>query len=74
VDLELRFWITDESIERQITLDYAEKVKKALDAAGIQIPFPHLQVFLEETPALKRLAMLRPEALGGIGMDIKVGN
>lgn len=53
VDLELRFWITDESIERIIVLQYIEKAKKALDAAGIQIPYPHMQLFLEETPALK---------------------
>ena len=55
VDLELRFWITDESIEKLIALQYIEKAKKALDAAGIQIPYPHLQVFLEETPALRAL-------------------
>lgn len=55
VDLELRFWIADESIERLIVPQYIEKAKKALDAAGIQIPFPHMQLFLEETSALKAL-------------------
>jgi small conductance mechanosensitive channel len=61
VDLELRFWITDESIERRIGLEYIERMKKALDAAGIQIPFPHMQLFLEETPALAKLAS-QPQA------------
>jgi small conductance mechanosensitive channel len=56
VDLELRFWITDESIERRIGLEYIEKMKKALDAAGIQIPYPHMQLFLEETAALAQFA------------------
>ena len=33
-----------------------EKAKKALDSAGIEIPFPHMQVLLEETPAVERLS------------------
>jgi len=36
--------------------EYMERVKKALDEAGIQIPFPHLQVFMEDTPAVGVLA------------------
>jgi small conductance mechanosensitive channel len=55
VNLVLRFWISDESIERRIGYDYTEKAKKALDAANIEIPFPHLQLFLEQTPALSNL-------------------
>ncbi|WP_428938787.1 mechanosensitive ion channel family protein [Fontivita pretiosa] len=56
VDLLLRFWIADESIERRIGYEYIERAKKALDAAGIEIPFPHLQLFIEQTPALAALA------------------
>ena len=56
VDLLLRFWIVDESIERSIVFEYIEKCKKALDAAGISIPFPHMQLLLEETPAVHQLA------------------
>lgn len=55
VNLVLRFWISDESIERRIGYEYTEKAKKALDAANIDIPFPHLQLFLEQTPALSNL-------------------
>lgn len=55
VNLVLRFWISDESIERRITYEYNETAKKALDAAGIEIPFPHVQLMLEQTPALKAL-------------------
>ena len=56
VDLLLRFWITDEGVEKLIVFEYMEKCKKALDAAGISIPFPHMQVFVEETAAIAKLA------------------
>ncbi len=56
VNLLLRFWIRDESIERVIGYEYLEKAKKALDAAGIEMPFPHLQLFVESTPAIVALA------------------
>lgn len=56
VNLLLRFWIKDESIERRIGYEYLEKAKKALDAAGIEIPFPHVQLFVENTPAVAALA------------------
>lgn len=55
VDLVLRFWINDPSLERLIVPEYLEKCKKAFDAAGIVIPYPHMQLFLEETPAVDRL-------------------
>lgn len=56
VNLILRFWIRDESQEPSIVAEYLEKAKKALDAAGIEIPFPHMQLFLEGTPAVSELA------------------
>lgn len=65
VNLMLRFWIEDESIEFLIRFEYIEKAKKALDAAGIQIPFPHMQLFLEQTPATDSLA--RPHAPAPVG-------
>jgi len=55
VNLLLRFWIRDESIERKIFHEYLEKAKNALDAAGIEIPFPHMQVLVEDTPAIQSL-------------------
>ena len=56
VNLLLRFWIRDEAIERRIRYEYLEKVKNALDAAKIEIPFPHMQMFVENTPAVAALA------------------
>jgi small conductance mechanosensitive channel len=56
VNLVLRLWVLDESIEMALQCEYLEKAKKALDAAGIQIPFPHMQIFLEQTEAVRMLA------------------
>ncbi|MFP3998250.1 MAG: hypothetical protein ACLFUN_00270 [Desulfobacterales bacterium] len=36
--------------------EYIEKVKTAFDSAGIEIPYPHMQLFVEETEAVKMLA------------------
>lgn len=47
VNLELRVWIDDPAIERPVGARVVEVSKAALDAAGIEIPFPHLQLFLE---------------------------
>lgn len=44
VDLEFRFWIKDEQYENAMRNEYTEKVKLALDEAGIAIPFPHVQL------------------------------
>lgn len=56
VNLMLRVWLADESLERRIMYEYLEKAKKAFDAAKIEIPFPHLQLFVESTPAMKSLS------------------
>jgi small conductance mechanosensitive channel len=55
VNLLLRFWIADESLERRIGYEYLEKMKDALDAAGIDIPYPHMQLLLEHTTPLETL-------------------
>ncbi len=48
VNLILRIWILDESDEETVFHEYMEKAKKALDAANIEIPFPHRQLLLEQ--------------------------
>ena len=48
VNLQLRVWIADAALERKVFHDVMEAAKKALDAAGIEIPFPHLQLFVED--------------------------
>jgi len=55
VNLELRFWIEDASRQLPKQWEYTEKCKRALDEAQIEIPFPHLQLFLEQTAGLAQL-------------------
>ncbi len=55
INLEMRFWTEDPLQKFPLNWEYTEKCKNALDAAGIEIPFPHMQLFLEETPATGRL-------------------
>jgi small conductance mechanosensitive channel len=47
VNLMARVWIEDMSRERLVFYRTLEACKLALDAAGIQIPYPHLQLFIE---------------------------
>jgi len=35
--------------------EYTERIKRALDDAGIEIPFPHVQIFLERSSGLMEL-------------------
>jgi small conductance mechanosensitive channel len=56
VDLEFRFWIRDEQYENAMRNEYTEKVKLALDAARIAIPFPHLQLVTESGTAKSLVA------------------
>lgn len=55
VDLVLHFWITEERYEDAMQYEYMEKCKEALDAAGIEIPFPHLQLFVEPSKGIEML-------------------
>lgn len=47
VDLMIRVWIADAEVERPVYFRVLEAAKLALDAAGIEIPYPHLQLFVE---------------------------
>lgn len=48
VDLLMRVWIEDSSKERQTFFRTLEAGKLALDSAGIQIPYHHLQLFIDD--------------------------
>lgn len=56
VNLQLRFWAEDPLLKFGLMWEYTEKCKVALDRAGIEIPFPHMQLFLEKTEGLQLLA------------------
>lgn len=57
VDLEVKVWITPDNLEVQprIMAGILEQIKVALDAAGIEIPFPHLQLFIDDAKGLAPL-------------------
>lgn len=65
MNLEIKVWITPDNLDVQprIMADILEQVKEALDAAGIEIPFPHLQLFIDDakglTPVLEPLYSVR---------------
>lgn len=60
VNLLVRVWVDDPGRERPAFYSTLEACKLALDAAGIQIPYPHLQLFMEdvEPRVLDKLARL----------------
>lgn len=47
VNLEVRVWVDDPALERPVGARLVEACKVALDKAGIEIPFPHQQLFIE---------------------------
>jgi small conductance mechanosensitive channel len=60
IDLVVRVWIDHARDEQGVTWQVTETAKRALDEAGIEIPFPHLQLFVEDvrSPAVERIAPL----------------
>ena len=64
VNLQMRVWITDAALRQRVTFAVMEAGKRALDAAGIQIPFPHLQVFWDDVED-RVVEKLRPLGPGG---------
>ena len=48
INLEMRPWIGDANHGAPVTVAVVEAAKLALDEAGIEIPFPHLQLFVDE--------------------------
>lgn len=64
VNLQVRVWIADAARERPTHFAVLEACKVALDKAGIEIPFPHLQLFVENVSdkALRGLSTLTRHA------------
>ncbi|RTR30791.1 mechanosensitive ion channel family protein [Deinococcus radiophilus] len=57
VDLLIRFWVSPDHISTYpvITMQVRERAKAALQAAGIEIPFPHLQLHIDSAEGLREL-------------------
>jgi small-conductance mechanosensitive channel len=66
VNLLVRVWIEKADALPRATVAVVEASKLALDAAGIQIPFPHLQLFVDdvEERVIKKVAQVRRLAGG----------
>ena len=60
VNMELRVHLRDAKLEVPIRFDYQERVFNALREAGIEIPFPHLQLFVDEAKAFHGSPLLGP--------------
>lgn len=60
VNMVLRLYLRDPKLEVSLRMEYQEKVFEALKAAGIEIPFPHLQLFIDEAKAFERSRLLGP--------------
>jgi small conductance mechanosensitive channel len=50
VNMELRLWMKNPHQAGPLLSEYLEKIKLALDAAGIAIPYPQLSVRIEKAP------------------------
>ncbi|NOY79049.1 MAG: mechanosensitive ion channel [Calditrichaeota bacterium] len=48
IDMELMIWIDNPAIEIPLGYELRKRIKMVLDEAGIEIPFPHRQIFLEK--------------------------
>jgi len=66
VNLKIRVWIPNASDRQATYFAVMEGGKRALDAAGIQIPFPHLQLFWDDVED-RVVDKLRPLSGGGRG-------
>jgi small-conductance mechanosensitive channel len=66
-DLSVRVWIDDMSQAMSVSYRTLEACKLALDAARIQIPYPHLQLFVEnvDDQVWDRIARLPVAASAG---------
>lgn len=66
VNLLVRAWIETADEMQPKTFVVVEASKLALDAAGIQIPYPHLQLFVDdvEERVIKKVAPLRSLSAG----------
>ncbi len=60
VDMELRLFLKDPKLEVAVRLEYIEKVREALREADIEIPFPHLQLFIDEAQAFQDAPFMKP--------------
>ncbi len=64
VNMILRLYLRNPKLEVPFRYEYNEKVRNALTEAGIEIPFPHLQLHIDEAKAFEGSALLQPPPNG----------
>jgi len=57
INLRLRVWVNNPRDDEPIRFKLIEMAKIELDKAGIEIPFPHLQLFVDDIKAPARKAL-----------------
>jgi small conductance mechanosensitive channel len=65
VDFQLRFWLKDAGRSLPLRWEYTEKIRKALAAEDIEIPFPHLQLHVDGADGLAELPAFQKAQSGG---------
>jgi len=66
VNLLVRVWIDDACDERPVFHSVMEASKVALDRAGIEIPYPHLQLFVDD---IREKVWAEAAKFPGVGSD-----
>lgn len=69
VDLSLRLFLADPAKAIPVRFEYIEKVREALREADIEIPFPHLQLFIDEAKAFDDSFLMQPRLRPSNGND-----
>ena len=64
VDLELRLFIRDASMASAMKCEYTEAIREACRKADLEIPFPHLQLYIDEAKAFTSARFMLPEGKG----------
>ncbi len=60
VDMVLWVFLKNPKLEVPIRFEYIEKIREALRRADIEIPFPHLQLFVDEAKAFDNTTLMQP--------------
>jgi len=69
VDLSLRLFLKNPHQELRVRFDYMERVREALREADIEIPFPHLQLFIDEAKAFEKSYLMQRNPRGSDTTD-----
>jgi small conductance mechanosensitive channel len=61
IEMKLLLFLNNPKLEVPFREEYTEKVFDALTSAGIEIPFPHLQLLIDEAKGLEHIPLLQAQ-------------